>query len=70
MVVRLAHPSGRVRNLTDCNLPIVHGEVGKILLKNRTERRLAFLILGVGGGLSEQSESCSKSISTSCHHDI
>jgi len=66
MVVRSTHVSGRVPNLADRNLPVIHGEVGKIVLKNRSAwRRL--LILGAGSSLSEQSESCGKGIATSCH---
>ena len=57
MMVRLTHAAWRVRNLADRHLPVIHGEVGKIVYEDRT-RIGASWVLGADGGFGEQSKSC------------
>ena len=55
MVMHLTNASRRVRNLTDCDLPVIHGEIGEIVYKDGTASAFARIILSAGGGLRKES---------------
>src|SRR5262249_22618211 len=69
MMMHLTNTSGRVRDLADCDLPVIHGEIWEIVDKDGAATAFARLILGSGGGLRKKSKSCGYSIATSCHDD-
>ena len=54
----------RVRNFADGHLPVIHGEVGKIVYQDRTWIGLR---LGVARHLGDESESGGESIATGFH---
>ena len=55
MMVHLTNASRRIGNLTDRDLPVVQGEIGELVYKDRTTTAFARLILSAGGGLRKQS---------------
>ncbi len=65
--MRLAHTSRRHRDFADRHLPVIHREMGKIVLKNRPLGGLPILGLAMGGSFADQGECGGESIATSCH---
>ena len=55
MVMHLTNASWRVRNLTDRDLPVIHGEIGEIVYKDGTASAFARIILSAGSGLRKES---------------
>lgn len=55
MVMHLTNASRRVRNFTDRDLPVIHGEIGEIVDKDGTATAFTRFILSAGGGLHKES---------------
>ena len=50
MMMHLTNASRRIRNLTDRDLPLIHGEIGEIVHKDGTATAFARLVLSTGVG--------------------